>query len=105
MSDLVVIFRTQSDVAASIVSGLLEAATKHPSRATEHITGGVVDNGSVEYVGDAVLGFVIADMLVRECPEWDEGEKSRTKALVVWRFALARQAERLHLGDHLLLGR
>jgi ribonuclease-3 len=52
-----------------------------------------------------VLGFVIADTLFREFPDWDEGEKSKTKASMVSTFALARQAERLHLGDHLLLGR
>ena len=77
----------------------------HTSRANEDITGGVFDNESLEFLGDAVLGFVIADMLFRECPEWDEGEKSKTKASMVSTFALARQAERLHLGDHLLLGR
>ena len=85
--------------------GLLEHAMTHTSRANEDITGGVFDNESLEFLGDAVLGFVIADMLFRECPEWDEGEKSKTKASMVSTFALARQAERLHLGDHLLLGR
>ena len=85
--------------------GLLEHAMTHTSRANEDITGGVFDNESLEFLGDAVLGFVIADMLFSECPEWDEGEKSKTKASMVSTFALARQAERLHLGDHLLLGR
>jgi ribonuclease-3 len=85
--------------------GLLEHAMTHTSRANEDITGGVFDNESLEFLGDAVLGFVIADALFRECPDWDEGEKSKTKASMVSTFALARQAERLHLGDHLLLGR
>ena len=85
--------------------GLLEHAMTHTSRANEDITGGVFDNESLEFLGDAVLGFVIADMLFRDCPDWDEGEKSKTKASMVSTFALARQAERLHLGDHLLLGR
>ncbi len=85
--------------------GLLEHAMTHTSRANEDVTGGVIDNESLEFLGDAVLGFVIADMLFREFPEWDEGEKSKTKASMVSTFALARQAERLHLGDHLLLGR
>jgi ribonuclease III len=85
--------------------GLLEHAMTHTSRANEDITGGVFDNESLEFLGDAVLGFVIADMLFRECPDWDEGEKSKTKASMVSTFGLARQAERLHLGDHLLLGR
>ena len=85
--------------------GLLEHAMTHTSRANEDVTGGVVDNESLEFLGDAVLGFVIADMLFREFPDWDEGEKSKTKASMVSTFALAKQAEGLHLGDHLLLGR
>src|SRR5438309_10362082 len=85
--------------------GLLEHAMTHTSRANEDITGGVFDNESLEFLGDAVLGFVIADTLFREFPDWDEGEKSKTKASMVSTFALAKQAERLQLGDHLLLGR
>jgi ribonuclease-3 len=85
--------------------GLLEHAMTHTSRANEDVTGGVVDNESMEFLGDAVLGFVIADTLFREFPDWDEGEKSKTKASMVSTFALAKQAEHLHLGDHLLLGR
>src|SRR5471032_1156256 len=85
--------------------GLLEHAMTHTSRANEDVTGGVVDNESLEFLGDAVVGFVIADMLFREFPEWDEGEKSKMKASMVSTAALARQAERLQLGEHLLLGR
>ena len=85
--------------------GLLEHAMTHTSRANEDVTGGVVDNESLEFLGDAVVGFVIADMLFREFPEWDEGEKSKMKASMVSTFALAKQAERLQLGEHLLLGR
>jgi ribonuclease-3 len=85
--------------------GLLEHAMTHTSRANEDVTGGVVDNESLEFLGDAVLGFVIADTLFRDFPDWDEGEKSKTKASMVSTFALAKQAERLHLGEHLLLGR
>src|SRR5262249_23748117 len=43
--------------------------------------------------------------LFREFPGYDEGEKSKTKASIVSTTTLARQAERLCLGDHLLLGR
>ena len=78
--------------------GLLEHAMTHTSRANEDVTGGVVDNESMEFLGDAVLGFVIADTLFREFPDWDEGEKSKTKASMVSTFALAKQAEHLHLG-------
>jgi len=43
--------------------GLLEHALTHRSRAHEDASGGVIDNESLEFLGDAVLGFVIADML------------------------------------------
>ena len=85
--------------------GLLEHAMTHTSRANEDVSGGVADNESMEFLGDALLGFVIADMLFREFPQYDEGQKSKTKAAIVSTATLARQAERLTLGDHLLLGR
>jgi ribonuclease-3 len=85
--------------------GLLEHAMTHTSRANEDVSGGVSDNESMEFLGDALLGFVIADMLFREFPQFDEGQKSKTKAALVSTATLARQADRLGLGDHLLLGR
>jgi ribonuclease-3 len=85
--------------------GLLEHAMTHTSRANEDISGGVLDNESLEFLGDAVLGFVIADRLFRDFPDYDEGEKSKTKASLVSTATLARQAEKLDLGQHLLLGR
>ena len=85
--------------------GLLEHAMTHTSRANEDVSGGVADNESLEFLGDAVLGFIVADLLFREFPDCDEGEKSKMKAMLVSTATLARVAERLGLGDHLLLGR
>jgi ribonuclease-3 len=85
--------------------GLLEHALTHTSRANEDVSGGVIDNESLEFLGDAVLGFAIADILFRRFPDRDEGWKSKVKATLVSTASLARQAERLGLGDHLLLGR
>jgi ribonuclease-3 len=85
--------------------GLLEQAMTHASRANEDVSGGVRDNESLEFLGDAVLGFIIADLLFREFPAFNEGQKSKMKAALVSTTTLARQAERLALGDHLLLGR
>jgi len=85
--------------------GLLEHAMTHTSRANEDVSGGVRDNESLEFLGDAVLGFLIADLLFNEFPEHDEGQKSKIKAAVVSTATLGRLAERLSLGDHLLLGR
>jgi len=85
--------------------GVLEHAMTHTSRANEDVSGGVVDNESMEFLGDALLGFVIADVLFRDFPAFDEGQKSKTKAALVSTATLARRAERLSLGEHLLLGR
>jgi len=85
--------------------GLLEHALTHRSRAAEDATGGVADNESLEFLGDAVLGLVVADMLFRKYPDYDEGQKSKIKASVVSTQALARRAEEIQLGEHLLLGR
>ena len=85
--------------------GLLEHAMTHTSRANEDVSGGVIDNESLEFLGDAVLGFIVADILFHAFPEFNEGQKSKVKAALVSTTALARQAEQLALGDHLLLGR
>ena len=85
--------------------GLLEHALTHRSRAHEDASGGVRDNESLEFLGDAVLGFVISARLFRECPDWNEGQKSKARAVLVSTAGLARVGERLGLGDHLLLGR
>src|SRR6266571_5011295 len=119
----VVVFSTTSDVGARVVRlrdefeeietridyrfrdrGLLEHALTHKSRAAEDATGGVADNESLEFLGDAVLGLVVADFLFRRYPEYDEGQKSKVKASVVSTQSLARHAEQMGLGDHLLLG-
>ena len=86
-------------------TGLLEHALTHKSRAHEDATGGVADNESLEFLGDAVLGFVIADLLYREFPQFQEGQKSKAKASMVSTAALAGLAERIGLGEYLLLGR
>lgn len=85
--------------------GLLEHALTHRSRAAEDASGGVADNESLEFLGDAVLGLVVAEALFRQYPEYTEGQKSKAKAAIVSTPSLARHAERLGLGAHLILGR
>jgi ribonuclease-3 len=85
--------------------GLLEHALTHKSRAAEDASGGVFDNESLEFLGDAVLGLVVADALFHRFPEHSEGQKSKIKAAVVSTASLADHAERIGLGSHLLLGR
>jgi ribonuclease-3 len=78
--------------------GLLEHSLTHRSRAAEDIE-------SLEFLGDAVLGLVVAESLFRKFPDYTEGQKSKIKAAVVSTHSLARHAEAIRLGDHLLLGR
>ena len=85
--------------------GMLEHALTHRSRVHEDASGGVFDNESMEFLGDSVLGFVIAAMLFREFPQHNEGQKSKLKASLVSSASLARLGEQLNLGEFLILGR
>ena len=85
--------------------GMLEHALTHRSRVHEDASGGVFDNESMEFLGDSVLGFVIADMLFREFPQHNEGQKSKLKASLVSSVSLAKLGARLDLGEFLILGR
>lgn len=85
--------------------GLIERALTHRSRAHEDGAGVVEDNESLEFLGDAVLGLVMADRLFREFPAYDEGRKSKARAQLVSSATLAELGDGLRLGDHLLLGR
>jgi ribonuclease-3 len=85
--------------------GLLEHALTHRSRVHEDASGGVFDNESLEFLGDSILGFIIADMLFREFPQHNEGQKSKLKASIVSAASLARLGDRINLGAYLILGR
>ena len=85
--------------------GLLEHALTHKSKAHEDPSGGVTDNESLEFLGDAVLGLVVADTLFRSFPTYNEGQKSKIKANLVSTASLAELAEQMGLGDHMILGR
>lgn len=85
--------------------GLLEHALTHKSKAHEDPSGGVADNESLEFLGDAVLGLVVAEALFRSFPNYSEGQKSKIKANLVSTTSLAELAEQLGLGDHMILGR
>ncbi len=85
--------------------GLLEHALTHRSRVHEDASGGVIDNESLEFLGDSVLGFIIADLLFRSFPHHNEGQKSKFKASLVSAASLARLGDRIGLGEFLILGR
>lgn len=83
---------------------LLERALTHSSLSNEEGAEGS-DNESLEFLGDAILGFLIADAVFHAFPYEDEGHKSKTKSMLVSTPTLARLAARLDLGAHLMLGR
>jgi ribonuclease III len=58
----------------------------------------------LEFLGDAVLGFVVARYLMRTKPEAEEGDLTKDKSLIVSGEVLSQSAEELGLGDHLILG-
>lgn len=67
--------------------------------------GGREDNERLEYLGDAVLGLVVAEALYAAHPEWREGELTRIRSGLVSRQRMAQVAESIGLGQHLRLSR
>jgi len=87
---------------------LLEQALTHSSHAheTEARAGAVVrDNEQLEFLGDAVLGFVTSQELFQRFPQYQEGQLSKLRAHLVSAKHLVRVAEELELGRYLRLGR
>lgn len=83
---------------------LLQNALTHSSYANERFHDSLKSNERLEFLGDSVLGMVTAEYLYRNFPNRPEGELSRMRADMVCEKSLARIAERLNLGKHLLLG-
>ena len=73
-------------------------------RALTHRSAGHHNNERLEFLGDAILGFVIADELYRRFPEADEGQLSRLRAGLVKGETLAKIARQAGLGAYLTLG-
>ena len=84
---------------------LLRGALYHSSYANEHRTMGISSNERLEFLGDAVLGFVSAEHLYRKHPDLPEGELTRIRAALVCEESLHEVAQSLQLGDFLLLGK
>ncbi|MBX3024406.1 ribonuclease III [bacterium] len=81
---------------------LLDAALTHPSALP---VGAVRAGEQLEFLGDAVLDLVIADLLLLRLPELDEGELSKRRATLVRTVTLADKARALGLDEALRLGR
>lgn len=86
-------------------ASLLENALSHSSYANEHWHSGLMSNERLEFLGDSILGMLVAEYLYRTFPTRPEGELSRMRADMVCEKALAAVAEEIGLGRHLLLGK
>jgi ribonuclease III len=97
-------------------TALLERALIHSSLLNEHAADLAAeaaeptaapgeDSERLEFLGDAILGLVVAEFLFAEHPEWREGELTRVRAQLVSRQHLAQVAEAIDLGNYLRLGR
>ncbi len=84
---------------------LLEQALVHSSYVNENPAAAPQSNERLEFLGDAVLGLIVADELFAAYPEQDEGKLTELRSHLVRRDTLAKAARRLKLGEALLLGR
>ncbi len=90
---------------------LLERAVTHRSWAHEQVAPGAEDearrlhNESLEFLGDSVLGLIVANYLCKAYPQVTEGELSRMKHRLVSAPTLATASARMQLGDFLKFGR
>ena len=83
---------------------LLQNALAHSSYANERWHNSLLSNERLEFLGDSILGMVVAEYLYRNFPDRPEGELTRMRADMVCERTLAAVADRLELGRHLLLG-
>ena len=84
---------------------LLEQALVHSSYVNENPGIATTSNERLEFLGDAILGFIIAEELYRRFPQLSEGEMTRLRSSLVRRDALSRMARAISLGNYLYLGR
>lgn len=83
---------------------LLENALTHSSCANES-RGRLSSNERLEFLGDSILGMVVAEHLYRNHPDLPEGDLTRTRAALVCEESLVEVAKELSLGEYLHLGK
>ena len=103
MSDLNVLQNTIGVTFKDI--SLLEQALVHSSYKNENPQITYTSNERLEFLGDAVVGLIIADILYRDHPDFSEGQMTKLRASLVRRETLAGIARDINLGDHLYLGK
>ncbi|MFH0918747.1 MAG: ribonuclease III [Fibrobacterota bacterium] len=84
---------------------LLALALSHRSYALSGKNDILASNERFEFLGDALLGFVVGEFLFLRYPDQQEGELSRLKSLLISRKALKEAADRIGLSEHLLLSK
>jgi ribonuclease-3 len=84
---------------------LLQQAVVHSSYVNENLAFVSGHNERLEFLGDAILGFIVAEKLYQEFPDLSEGEMTKLRSALVRRDTLARVARAVRLGDFLYLGR
>src|SRR5438477_13046727 len=80
---------------------LLRASLMHSSGATTRLA----SNERMEFLGDAIIGLVVVEQLFHRFPDYQEGDLTKIKSVVVSRRTCARMSKHLHLGDYLFLGK
>ena len=83
---------------------LLQNALTHSSYANERWHNSLMSNERLEFLGDSILGMLVAEYLYRNFPDRPEGELTRMRADMVCEKTLAAVANRIGLGKHLMLG-
>ncbi len=83
---------------------LLQNALTHSSYANERWHNSLLSNERLEFLGDSVLGMLVAEYLYKNFPNRPEGELTRMRADMVCEQTLAAAANRIGLGGHMLLG-
>ena len=83
---------------------LLQNALTHSSYANERWHNSLLSNERLEFLGDSVLGMLVAEYLYRNFPDRPEGELTRMRADMVCEQTLAAAATKIGIGGHLLLG-
>ena len=84
---------------------LLEQALVHSSYSNENPDIASSSNERLEFLGDAILGQIVAEKLYRDFPDFTEGKMTKLRAALVRRETLALTAKSIELGNHLYLGK
>lgn len=80
---------------------LLESALTHASGAQHRLA----SNERLEFLGDAILGAIVCEILFRQYPDYLEGELTKIKSIVVSRQTCAKVSDKLRLEEFLILGK